>query len=198
MSANWFLATMYLIWILESQLIRSNNQSKVTLWVLETCLIVGLLPFMIILITASLSSKIFNNASLREECTFEERKSTLSRSSVFRWIFFRVGDLCGSPILDYSDTLLRLFFEFFLHRINVSFLSIQILCHPHTQIRTILVHDVQRDIFNLEFSPSHVSIRFSQIAFPLIVLPKGDRTNSAQEEQLGLPYWTWFWPFVSW
>ena len=31
---------------------------------------------------------------------------------------------------------------------------------------------------------------FSKIAFPTIVLPKDDRTDSAQEEQLGLPYWT--------
>ena len=49
---------MYSIWILGSKLIRSNNQSRATLWVLETCLIVGLLPFMIILITTSLSSRI--------------------------------------------------------------------------------------------------------------------------------------------
>ena len=35
----------------------SNNQSKATLWVLDTCLIVGIRPFIIILITASLSSK---------------------------------------------------------------------------------------------------------------------------------------------
>ena len=42
----------------------------------------------------------------------------------------------------------------------------------------------------MEFSPSYASIGFSQIAFPTIVLPKDDRTNSAQEEQLGLPYWT--------
>ena len=41
------------------QLILSNNQSRATLWVQATCLIVGLLPFMIILITASLSSKIY-------------------------------------------------------------------------------------------------------------------------------------------
>ena len=51
-------------------------------------------------------------------------------------------------------------------------------------------HDEQRDIPNLEFSPSHVSIGSSQIDFPIIVLPKDDRTNSAQEGQLGLPYWT--------
>ena len=31
---------------------------------------------------------------------------------------------------------------------------------------------------------------FSQIAFPTIVLLKDDRTNSCQEERLGLPYWT--------
>ena len=63
MSASWFLVSMCLIWILESKLIRSNNQSSATLWVLETCLIVGLLPSMIILITASLSSNTYNKAS---------------------------------------------------------------------------------------------------------------------------------------
>ena len=52
-----------IIWILGSTLILSNNQSRATLWVLETCLIVGLLPFMIILITASLSSNTYNKAS---------------------------------------------------------------------------------------------------------------------------------------
>ena len=40
------------------------------------------------------------------------------------------------------------------------------------------------------FSPIHVSIGFSQIAFPIIVLPKDDRTDSVQEERLGLQYWT--------
>ena len=44
-------------------LVRSNSQSRATLWVLETCLIVGLLPFVIILITASLSSNTYNKAS---------------------------------------------------------------------------------------------------------------------------------------
>ena len=53
-----------------------------------------------------------------------------------------------------------------------------------------LFHDVQRDIPSLEFSPSRVSIGFSQIAFSIIVLPKDDRTDSVQEERLGLPYWT--------
>ena len=53
MSLSWFLVSIYLIWILESRLIRSNSQSRATLWVLETYLIVGLLPFIIILMTAS-------------------------------------------------------------------------------------------------------------------------------------------------
>ena len=95
MSASWFLESMYLIWILGSKLILSNNQSRATLWVAEPCLIVGHLPFMIILITASLSSKGYNEASLRQEFTFEKIKSVLFRSSIFPWIFFRVGDLYG-------------------------------------------------------------------------------------------------------
>ena len=70
------------------------------------------------------------------------------------------------------------------------FLSSQFLCHPHTQIRIILFHGEQRDIPNLEFSPIHVSIGLSQIAFPIVVLPKDDHTDFAQEERLGLPYWT--------
>ena len=38
--------------------------------------------FMIILITASLSSKMYNKASSREAFTFEEIKSTLSKSLI--------------------------------------------------------------------------------------------------------------------
>ena len=52
----------YLIWILDSKLILSNDRSNGTLWVLDTCLIVGLRPLIIILMTASLSSK---NVQLR-------------------------------------------------------------------------------------------------------------------------------------
>ena len=82
--------------MLGSNLILSNNQSRATLWVLYTCLMLGLLNFMIILITASLSSKMHNKASSREEFTFEGIKSTLFRSSICPWIFFRVGDVYGS------------------------------------------------------------------------------------------------------
>ena len=80
---------MYLIWILESKLILSNYQSRATLWVLETCLTVGLLPFMTILITASLSSNTYNKASWCKNWTFEWIISTLSKSLIILWDCFR-------------------------------------------------------------------------------------------------------------
>ena len=95
MSASWFLVSMYLIWILGSRLIPSNNQSRATLRVLETCLIVGLLPFVIILITASLSSNAYNKASWWEELTFEGIKSTSSRSWIIPWDCFRLWIVWG-------------------------------------------------------------------------------------------------------
>ena len=97
MSASWFLVSMYLIWIFGSRLIRSNNQSSATLWVLETCLIVGLLLLMIILITASLSSKIHNKASWREECTFEEIKSMWFNTLVIPWDLWSSSLTMGLP-----------------------------------------------------------------------------------------------------
>ena len=39
-------------------------------------------------------------------------------------------------------------------------------------------------------SRNRAAIGFSQIAFPIIVLPKDDLTDSVQEERLGLRYWT--------
>ena len=44
-----------------------NQRTRATLWVRGTCLIVGLRPLIIILITASLSSKTYNRA-LGSEC----------------------------------------------------------------------------------------------------------------------------------
>ena len=67
-STSWFLVSTYLIWILEFKLIRSKNKSRAILWVLDTCLMKGLLPFIIILITASLFSKMYNLESSSEEC----------------------------------------------------------------------------------------------------------------------------------
>ena len=47
-SAIRCLVSMCLIWILGSKLILSSNQSRATLWVLDTCLILGLLPLITI------------------------------------------------------------------------------------------------------------------------------------------------------
>ena len=53
-----------------------------------------------------------------------------------------------------------------------------------------LFDGVRTGIPNWKPSPSHTSMEFSQIAFPIIVLLKDDHTDSAQEERLGLQYWT--------
>ena len=57
-------------------LILSNNQSNATLWILDTCVIVGLLPFMITVITASLSSKIYNELHIEKNFAFYDSSST--------------------------------------------------------------------------------------------------------------------------
>ena len=68
----------------------SNNQSSFTRCVLETCLKVGLGPFMIILITASLSSNTKKDAHGLEMCAFGGTKSMLSvtlLSAVSEFVF---------------------------------------------------------------------------------------------------------------
>ena len=42
----------------------------------------------------------------------------------------------------------------------------------------------------MELFPNRILIELSQIAFPMRVLPKDDRTDSFREERLGLPQWT--------
>ena len=51
-------------------------------------------------------------------------------------------------------------------------------------------HGVRISIHNWKPSPNRAAIGFSQIAFPVTVLPIDDHTDFAQEERLGLPYWT--------
>ena len=106
------VVSMNLIWILGSKLIRSNNQSSATLWVLETSLIVGLLPLMIILITVSLSSNTYNKASWCENCTFEGTRSKLLKTlNVPRdcwlgaWLASR--QTTALSVLDHSDACSR-------------------------------------------------------------------------------------------
>ena len=60
-----------------------------------------------------------------------------------------------------------------------------ILCHPHTQIGITLFHGLQISIPNRKPSLNRTSIGFSQIAFPIKVLPKDDRTDSFQEGTTG-------------
>ena len=78
-------------------------QTTSTLWVRDTCLIVGLLPFMIILITASLSSTTYNEASRFADWTFEGTKSMSLTTSIFLWDFWRLWtSISGFP--DPSET----------------------------------------------------------------------------------------------
>ena len=91
MSVSWFLVSTYLIWIFGSELTLSNNQSKATLYLLDTCLIVGLLPLMIILITSSLSSKMYNWDSSWEECVLAGTESTFDNWSTSRLLHFSVS-----------------------------------------------------------------------------------------------------------
>ena len=88
MSASWCVVSMYLIWLLGSWLIPSNNQSGPTLWVPDTFLIVGLLLLIIILITASLSWTPYNIAPNREGVTWDETWSTLLRLSCWVGLWF--------------------------------------------------------------------------------------------------------------
>ena len=63
LSVIWCLVSMYRIWILGSKLLRSNN---------HTCLIIGLLHLIIILITASLSSNTYNIAMDRQNLILDD------------------------------------------------------------------------------------------------------------------------------
>ena len=79
------------------------------------------------------------------------------------------------------------FIEHFPHRINVLF--------PSSQFYVIHIHRQEQPFFTVykqAFSIGNLFtlIRFSQITFPITVLPKDDRTDFAQEERLDLPYWT--------
>ena len=45
----------------------------------------------------------------------------------------------------------------------------------------------------LELFPVRIPRELSRIVFPIVVLPKDDRTDFAQDERLDLPYWTTIW-----
>ena len=79
----WCQHIWFVFWV--SKLILSNNRSNATLWVLDTCLIIGLRPLMIILITASLSSKMYSWDSPWGELAFVVTWSRFDNWSTF-WL----------------------------------------------------------------------------------------------------------------
>ena len=146
MSASWFLVSMYLIWILGCTLILSKNPSKATLWVLETCLIAGLIPFMIILITASLSSKIFNKASWREELTFWGNKINIIQIINHFMGFFCIWCLWGAART--SSGFVHGFLRAWLLWFVFSWRTVTITSHKSSAVYTVQSQScVQRDDF---------------------------------------------------
>ena len=79
----------------------------------------------------------------------------------------------------------RLLSKYFSHWVNVLFLPSQSF-HVH-------IYRQELSFPNLELFPNRVPIELSRFAFPIIVLPEDDRTDSFQVERLGLPYWTMIW-----
>ena len=104
-SATWFLVSMYLIRILGSRLIRWNNQSSATLWVLETCLIVGLLPFTIIFNYSFVVFKHIQQGFLMRR--FDVWGNTINGDST-RWSVLEIFDPCHwprvSPVFQESES----------------------------------------------------------------------------------------------
>ena len=78
----------------------------------------GLLPLMIILITASLSSKIYNKVSWCENWSFEGIKSTFSKTLITAWDCFRFLN-CVTCWTNFTFVLKR-FSPFFTTLIRVS------------------------------------------------------------------------------
>ena len=74
-----------------------------------------------------------------------------------------------------------------LGRCSVSFQA-SFISSTYTD-KNLLFHDYQICIHNLEPFPNRVPIELSRSAFPIIVLPEDDRTDSVQGERLGLRCW---------
>ena len=124
---------------------------------------------------------------------FTRRNSRFKHGSVIVHNLFAyfTSSLCTSQIYMIKEKCWfsqMNFFEHFPQRINVLFPA-DLMSSTNTDKNNPL-DGVRINILNLEFSPSHVSIRFSQIVCPIIVLPKDDHTDFAHEERLGLPCWT--------
>ena len=71
---------------LRSKFILSNNKSRAPRWVLETCLTVELLPLMMILIIASLSSKTHKHRTESRESRVRQDMINVIRTDLSCWI----------------------------------------------------------------------------------------------------------------
>ena len=81
--------------------------------------------------------------------------------------------------------------ELFPHQINIVVsLSTNFMSSTYTDKKNPFSRRTKESFPVGNFLPSMFQKGFSQIAFPIIVLPKDDRTDSVREEQLHLPYWT--------
>ena len=79
-SASWFLFSTYLIWTFESKLILSNDQSRATRWLQDTCIIVGLLPF---------DYHLYHNFIVFESVQLSKNMTHV------RWIHILIQHLCN-------------------------------------------------------------------------------------------------------
>ena len=85
---------------------------------------------------------------------------------------------------------INVFHSCFPSRIHVFCFYLPVWFRPRVQIRIVVFQEWEISIHNLELFSNRVPTELSRLVFPTVVLPKDDRTDSAQEEQPGLPYWT--------
>ena len=91
MSAIWFWCPHIWLGSLDLNWFCRTTNPNATRCVLEKCVIVGLLPLMIILITASLSSKMYNWDSPWEESAFTGTWIYIRQINVFGRLLFGFG-----------------------------------------------------------------------------------------------------------
>ena len=101
-SASWFLVSMYLIWILGTKLILSNNQSRATLWFLETYMshyrassLYNHIDHFFVVLKHTHTQQSFLMLPDEKKLTFEVTKSNLSTSSSTPWDCFRLCIVWG-------------------------------------------------------------------------------------------------------
>ena len=88
--------------------VKKKKQSSATLWVRDTCLIAGLLPLMIILITASLSSKCRASHQIKKTSRSTKRNQHHSIQDCCAWLELRFGFGCACLMWCYATSLLVL------------------------------------------------------------------------------------------